>query len=136
MAISGSHAVEPLSASRLTGANAFAGLITAKSGQAAQALSAANFSAEPGLLDPAESGSQADPDEVRRQFDQFVGGTFYRQLLGELQKTVGKPAYMHGGQAEDMFRAELNSRLADQLAATTAAQFTGPLFELFMLQRS
>ena len=29
----------------------------------------------------------------REAFDQFVGGTFYRQLLGAMQKTVGKPAY-------------------------------------------
>ena len=36
----------------------------------------------------------------REAFDRFVGGTFFRQLLGAMQKTVGKPAYFHGGQGE------------------------------------
>jgi peptidoglycan hydrolase FlgJ len=73
---------------------------------------------------------------TREAFDQFVGGTFFRQLLSTMQKSVGKPAYMHGGQAEEMFRNELNSKLADQMAETTGSQFTGPMFDLFSLQRS
>ncbi len=71
----------------------------------------------------------------REPFDQFVGGTFYRQMLGAMQKTVGKPAYFHGGQAEEMFRGQLNEILADKIAEATADQFTGPMFELFQLSR-
>ena len=71
----------------------------------------------------------------REAFDRFVGGTFYRQLLGAMQKSVGKPAYFHGGQAEEMFRAQLNQTLADKMAEATADQFTGPMFELFQLSR-
>jgi len=71
----------------------------------------------------------------REAFDRFVGGTFYRQMLGAMQKTVGKPAYFHGGQAEEIFRSQLNEILAEKMAETTAEQFTGPMFELFTLNR-
>lgn len=71
----------------------------------------------------------------REAFDQFVGGTFYRQMLGAMQKSVGKPAYFHGGQAEEMFRGQLNQILADKMAEATADQFTGPMYELFQLSR-
>lgn len=81
--------------------------------------------------DPAQS-----VDETRQAFDKFVGGTFYRQMLSEMQKSVGKPAFLHGGQAEETFRSELNSHLADKLAENSAQDFTGSMFELFQLQRS
>ncbi|MDX1961653.1 MAG: rod-binding protein [Pirellulales bacterium] len=74
--------------------------------------------------------------ELREQFDKFVGGTFFRQMLGELQKSVGKPAYLHGGQAEEMFRSELNSLLADKLAESSGGGLSQGLFDLFTLQRN
>jgi len=83
-----------------------------------------------------EVASGSDTDETREAFDKFVGGTFYRQMLGEMQKSVGKPAFMHGGQAEETFRSELNSHLADKMAESSAQDFTGSMFELFQLQRS
>jgi hypothetical protein len=71
----------------------------------------------------------------REAFDRFVGGTFYRQMLGAMQKTVDKPAYFHGGQAEEIFRSQLNEIIADKMSEATAEQFTGPMFELFSLNR-
>jgi hypothetical protein len=78
-----------------------------------------------------------DKDQLneREAFDRFVGGTFFRQLLGAMQKTVGKAPYFHGGQAEEVFRAQLNETLADKMAEATADQFTGPMYELFQLSR-
>lgn len=88
---------------------------------------------------PAELSNEAGTEDktvaTREAFDKFVGGTFYRQMLGEMQKSVGKPAFMHGGQAEETFRSELNSHLADKLAENSAHDFTGSMFELFQLQR-
>lgn len=93
-------------------------------------------------LSPAQIAGGAEPaapseDQLseREAFDRFVGGTFFRQMLGAMQKTVGKPAYFHGGQAEEMFRGQLNQILADKMAEATADQFTGPMFELFQLSR-
>jgi hypothetical protein len=78
--------------------------------------------------------SAPNPNQLseREAFDQFVGGTFYRQMLGAMQKTVGKPVYFHGGQAEEIFRGQLTQVLADKMAEATADQFTGPMYELFM----
>ena len=72
----------------------------------------------------------------RQAFDRFIGTTFYGQMLAAMQKTVNKPAYFHGGQAEEMFRSQLNQVLAEKLAENTSEQLTGPMFELFTLNRS
>ncbi len=72
----------------------------------------------------------------RQAFDRFIGTTFYGQMLAAMQKTVAKPAYFHGGQAEEMFRSQLNQVLAEKLAENTSEQLTGPMFELFSLNRS
>jgi Rod binding domain-containing protein len=77
-----------------------------------------------------------EKDETREAFDKFVGGTFYRQMLSEMQKSVGKPAFLHGGQAEEMFRSELNSQLADKMAESSGKELTNTMYELFNLQRS
>jgi len=75
-------------------------------------------------------------DEVRKQFDTFVGETFFGQMLGSMRKTVGKPAYFHGGQAEEVFRGQLDQILAGELSKASAHELTGPMFDLFMMHRS
>lgn len=73
--------------------------------------------------------------ERREAFDDFVGQTFYGQMLSAMRKTVDKPAYFHGGRAEEVFQAQLDQTLAEHLSDSTAEQFTGPMFELFNLAR-
>jgi hypothetical protein len=53
-----------------------------------------------------------------------------------MRATVGKPAYFHGGKAEEMFTTQLDQVLAEQLTKATAHSITGPMYELFNLQRS
>ncbi|HUY91233.1 MAG TPA: rod-binding protein [Pirellulales bacterium] len=76
----------------------------------------------------------ADP-ALREAFDDFVGETFYGQMLGAMRKTLGKPAYFHGGRAEEVFQGQLDQILAERLSEASASQFTGPMFELFHLQQ-
>jgi hypothetical protein len=57
------------------------------------------------------------------------------QLLSEMRKTVDKPAYLHGGQGEEIFQGQLDQVLAERLSDATAEQFSGPMFDLFMLPR-
>lgn len=90
----------------------------------------------PMTLEERLARSPAPADEVREKFEAFVGETFYTQMLKSLRSTVGKPAYMHGGQAEEMFRGLLDQVLAEDLAKATAHQFSGPMYELFSLQRT
>ena len=75
-----------------------------------------------------------DPKKVREAFDTFVGETFYGQMLKALRKTVDKPAYFHGGRAEEVFQAQFDQIVAQQLAKSNAGAFTGPMFDQFMAQ--
>ncbi|HEX4142690.1 MAG TPA: rod-binding protein [Pirellulales bacterium] len=72
---------------------------------------------------------------LREAFDTFVGETFYGQMLKEMRKTVGKAAYFDGGRAEEVFRGQLDQKLAERMAKTNAHSFSGPMFELFSLNR-
>jgi Rod binding domain-containing protein len=86
-----------------------------------------------------QSAAQAKPPEdleLRETFDAFVGEMFFTQMMKSMRQTVGEPAYFHGGQAEKMFTAQLDQVLSEQMSKASANGFTGPMFELFNLQRS
>lgn len=88
-------------------------------------------------LQPPAALAAPKPDaaKVREAFDDFVGQTFFNQLLTEMRKTQTKPAYFHGGQAEEIFQGQMDQLLAERLSDATAETFSGPMFELFMLGR-
>ena len=72
--------------------------------------------------------------ELKKVFTEFAAGTFYREMLSALRKSHNKPAYFDGGQAEQIFRAEMDRHIADDLAARHGDAFAGPLFENFSQQ--
>ena len=74
--------------------------------------------------------------ELREAFGQFVGETFFGQMLSAMRKTVGKDPYFHGGRAEEMFQSQLDQVMAEEMSKASAESFTGPMFELFQLKRS
>ena len=80
-------------------------------------------------------GRRACGPDLRETFDQFVGETFYGQMVKAMRKTVGKPAYFHGGRGEDVFQQQLDQLLVERITKSTSSQFTGPMFELFELGR-
>ena len=84
------------------------------------------------LMTQAQDGNQP---ELRKAFDSFVGETFYGQMLKSLRETQKEPAYFNGGQAEKLFREQLDQTLSQKLSETSASSFTGPMFELFELNR-
>jgi peptidoglycan hydrolase FlgJ len=69
------------------------------------------------------------PEELRQHFTQFVGEAFFGQMLKSMRATVGKPAYFHGGRAEEVFQGQLDQHLAEHLTETSANRFADPLFE-------
>jgi hypothetical protein len=117
-----SQATEPIARRALPGASVNS------------AVTSSDTSAKASASQPA-ANSAAENGKLREVFDDFVGRTFYGQMLSAMRKTVDKPAYFHGGHAEEMFQAQLDQTLAERLADGTAEQFTGPMFELFNLQR-
>jgi peptidoglycan hydrolase FlgJ len=72
--------------------------------------------------------------ELKKVFNEFTAGTFYREMLEAMRKGTGKPAYFDGGQAEKIFRAQLDRQIADRLVVQHGEQFSNPLFENFSQQ--
>ena len=66
--------------------------------------------------------------QVQEAFTSFVGETFFSQMIGAMRSTVGKPAYFHGGQGEEIFRGQLDQQLAQELTESSADRFAEPLF--------
>lgn len=81
-----------------------------------------------------QANSQADTS-LREAFDTFVGETFYGTLLKSMRQTLDKPAYFHGGRAEETFQGQLDQVLVEEMTKANAQQFSGPMFELFNLSR-
>jgi len=82
----------------------------------------------------ADKPAQDNP-ELRKAFQDFVGQTFFGQMLDAMRKTVGKPAYLHGGRTEEVFQNQLDQVLAEKLSDASAESFSGPMYELFTLPR-
>ena len=72
---------------------------------------------------------------LREAFDTFVGETFYATLLKSMRQSLDKPAYFHGGRAEETFQGQLDQALVEEMTQANAHQLTGPMFELFTLSR-
>jgi hypothetical protein len=67
--------------------------------------------------------------DLRERFTQFVGESFYGQMLKSMRATVGKPAYFHGGRGEEVFQGQLDQTLAEHLTEASAEQFAEPMFD-------
>jgi Rod binding domain-containing protein len=66
---------------------------------------------------------------LQEAFDQSVGSTFFRQMLKSLRSSSGKPAYFHGGQAEEIFQSQLDEILISDMAKANGNGFSAELFQ-------
>ena len=82
-----------------------------------------------------QADKAGENDEIRNKFEAVLGELLFGQLFTAMRKTVGKPAYFHGGRAEEIFRQQLDQVLSEKIAETSADQFVGPMYELFMMDR-
>jgi hypothetical protein len=67
--------------------------------------------------------------EAKQKFTEFVGEAFYGQMFKAMRSTVGKPAYFHGGRAEEAFQGQLDQTMSQELTKSTATKFADPMFE-------
>jgi hypothetical protein len=74
-------------------------------------------------------------EELREAFQSFVGQTLFGQLLHAMRKTLGKPAYFHGGRAEEIFQGQLDQVLAEKIADTSGGKLSEAMFDLFTMNR-
>ena len=68
--------------------------------------------------------------ELKSAYTDFVGKTFFGQMLKAMRSTLDKPAYFHGGQTEEVFRNQLDQHLADRMTEVSADQIANPMFRL------
>jgi Rod binding domain-containing protein len=71
---------------------------------------------------------------VREKFQDFVGGTFYKEMLKALRAAQKPSKYLHGGQAEKIFQGQMDQQIADDLAHQYAGHLAAPLFESYSRQ--
>jgi len=84
---------------------------------------------------PPPSAAGAENAELRETFEQFVGEVFFGQLLKAMRKLTDKPAYFHGGRAEEIFQRRLDELLAKKLSQSSSRRLAEPMYELFALGR-
>lgn len=70
----------------------------------------------------------AKAKEVQETFRKFVGESFFGQLMKSMRSTQGKPAYFHGGHAEEVFQSQLDQTLAQEMTASSADKIADPMF--------
>jgi Rod binding domain-containing protein len=81
----------------------------------------------------ARKNAAGSTDELRATFQDAVGSLFYGQMIKALRSGVGKPAYFHGGQAEEMFQAQMDQQVAADLARDHAGGLVEDLFQRFLV---
>lgn len=77
------------------------------------------------------SNTAAPQGQLREKFDQFVGESMFGQMLKSMRESLGKPAYFHGGRAEEVFQSQLDQLLVEKISDASAEQISQPMFELF-----
>ncbi|MAT68078.1 MAG: hypothetical protein CMJ58_00990 [Planctomycetaceae bacterium] len=87
-----------------------------------------------GQIKPLRPGLQSEAErvegarELRDVYREFVGKTFFTQMLKSMRSTVGEPAYFHGGQAEKVWQGQLDAQLAEHMTEASADKFADPMF--------
>ena len=77
-----------------------------------------------------------DSPELQQAFTDFVGQTFFGELVKQMRATVDKPAFFHGGMGEDIFQSQLDQILVERISETSAKTFSDPMYQLLMAPRS
>ncbi len=75
--------------------------------------------------------SQGPKSTSREAFQDFVAGTFFQQMLKSMRSTEQELPYIGGGQAEKVFRQQLDQQIAGDLAKSHGAAFADSLYEVF-----
>lgn len=87
-------------------------------------------------FDLSEAGSAStEAEPLREAFQDFVGQTLFGSMLASMRKSVGKPAYFHGGRAEEVFQSQMDQHIVEDLSDASASTISDPMFDLFNLQR-
>jgi len=76
--------------------------------------------------------SHGSKGKLQSTFQDFAAGTFYKEMMKSLRKMHKKPAYVYGGQAEEIFQGQMNQHVAEDLAHSNGSQFAASLYQGFL----
>lgn len=79
-----------------------------------------------------QPGRSESDDALEAVFQESVGGIFFGQLVKSLRATQGKPAYLHGGRAEELFQGQLDQEVVKKLSTEKSGPFIHELFQQFL----
>ncbi len=79
--------------------------------------------------EPVSIEQQVEKAELLKKTNRdFVGQTFFGQMMKAMRSTQDKPAYFHGGHAEEVFQGQMDQILAEEMTNASAAQIADPIF--------
>ncbi len=98
-------------------------------------MNSINLLSTAGTKTPQAPSKSEDNPALHKAFDQFVGETFYGQMIQAMRKTQTKPAYFNGGRAEEIFTQQLDQAFTKKLAETSSEKLSAPMYKLFTQSR-
>ncbi|MEO8269178.1 MAG: rod-binding protein [Aureliella sp.] len=75
-------------------------------------------------------------DDLKDAFQDFVGQTFFGEMIKSFRTTQQPSKYFHGGRAEEIFQGQFDQVLTEKLSDASSDKISNPMYELFMLKRS
>jgi hypothetical protein len=86
-------------------------------------------------IDAGDQAQAPENEELRQAFQDFVGQTFFSQMIASMRSTQEGAAYFNGGRAEKIFQGQLDQMLSEELSDASASKISDPMFKLFQLRR-
>jgi len=77
-----------------------------------------------------------DTPELKQAFTDFVGQTFFGELMKQMRATLDKPAFFHGGMGEEIFQSQLDHIMVERISDNSASKLSDPMYHLLMAPRS
>ncbi len=74
--------------------------------------------------------------ELEDAFKDFVGQTFFGEMIKAFRTTQQPSKYFHGGRAEEIFQGQFDQVLTEKLSDASSDKIADPMFELFMMKRA
>lgn len=87
------------------------------------------------LSNASDATAPQEAEPLKEAFSDFVGQTLFGSMLSSMRESVGKPAYFHGGRAEEVFQQQLDQKMVEEISNASAESFVDPMFDLFQMQR-
>ncbi len=91
---------------------------------------------EPGQAGEGLASENAPQKDLKEAFQEFVGSTFFGEMIKSMRSTQDPPKYLHGGQAEKIFQGQFDQKLAEELSKSSADKIADPMFALFQMPRA